>query len=235
MQEERISKLIAKSGLCSRRAAEQLILESRVKLDGQIIKELGTKTKNYHSIWVDNKPLKLQEEARLWIYYKPVGLITTHHDPENRKTVFSTLTKDMPRVISVGRLDLNSEGLLLLTNNGALASRLEHPSNGYLRRYRVRVFGDLNLNEFAKLKQGITVKGIDYRPITVEVDKIGGKNSWLVMDLYEGKTREIRNIMQHFGLKVNRLIRISYGPFQIAGLKPGEIKEIDVKLFIKGS
>lgn len=234
-QEERISKLIAKSGLCSRRAAEQLILQSRVKLDGQVIKELGTKTKHFNSILVDNKPLKHQEEARLWLYYKPIGLITTHDDPENRKTVFSMLPKDMPRVISIGRLDLNSEGLLLLTNNGALARRLEHPSNEYLRRYKVRVFGDLNIDKLTKLKNGITVKGINYKPITIEIDRIGGKNSWLIMDLYEGKTREIRNIMQYFDLRVNRLIRISYGPFQLSGLKPGEIKEANLKSLLQNS
>ncbi|MFV9875803.1 MAG: pseudouridine synthase [Rickettsiales endosymbiont of Dermacentor nuttalli] len=233
MQEERISKLIAKSGLCSRRAAEQLILQLRVKLNGHVVKELGTKTSNVRAILVDNKPLKFQEEARLWLYYKPIGLITTHNDPENRKTVFSMLPQTMPRVVSVGRLDLNSEGLLLLTNNGILARRLEHPSNGYLRRYRVRVFGDLNIDELINLKKGIRVSGIDYKPITVEVDRIGGKNSWLIMDLYEGKTREIRNIMQHLNLRVNRLIRISYGPFQIACLKPGEIKEIDCTSLMK--
>ena len=225
---QRIAKFIAASGLCSRRDAEKLIGEARVKISGKTIASPAINVTD-EIVEVDGKIISDISETQLYIYNKPVGLIVTNRDEKGRKTIFDDLNNsypDLPRLISVGRLDLNSEGLLLLTNNGELARELELPSNNYERVYRVRVFGELP--NFTPLLDGITIDGVRYGKVEVEVESDGkGKNSWLRVVLHEGKNREIRRIMNHFGLQVNRLIRISYGKYELGDLKPGEIREVE--------
>ena len=228
----RIAKVIAHSGLCSRRDAEQLIKTGRVTVNNEVIKECSTKTLEKDLILVDGEKLPKQEKPRLWKYYKPSGLITTHKDENRRPTVFNNMPSHLPRVISVGRLDLNSEGLLLLTNNGDLGRLLEHPSSGWIRRYRLRVHGRINKDMIKILKKGIKIKGIYYAPIIIDEIKENNdsSNSWLTAKIKEGKNRELRIIMQNFGLKVSRLIRTSYGPFQLGNLKNGNLEEISYKV-----
>ena len=228
----RIAKVIAHSGLCSRRDAEQLIKTGRVTVNNEIITECSTKTIEKDLILVDGEKLPKQEKPRLWKYYKPSGLITTHKDENRRPTVFNNMPSHLPRVISVGRLDLNSEGLLLLTNNGDLGRLLEHPSSGWIRRYRLRVHGRINKDMIKILKKGIKIKGIYYAPIIIDEIKENNdsSNSWLTAKIKEGKNRELRIIMQNFGLKVSRLIRTSYGPFQLGNLKNGNLEEISYKV-----
>ncbi len=223
---ERIAKAIAKSGLCSRRDAEKLVLEGRVKVNGKIIDSPALNVTD-EIIEVDGKPISAVEKARLFIYYKPVGLVTTHKDELGRDTVFEHLPKNMPRVVSVGRLDLNSEGLLLLTTSGEVARQFELPSSGFKRVYRVRVFGHVQITDLKKLKNGITIDDVDYAPILVEFEKLS-TNSWLKITLQEGKNREIRKVLKHFGLEVSRLIRIEYGEYKLGDLKPGEVKEVEL-------
>lgn len=227
---ERLAKYMARSGVCSRRGAEELIKQKRVTVNGEIIDSPAFNVDGSEKILLDGEALPQVEETRLWVYYKPVGLVTTHKDEKNRPTVFDNLPENLPRVISVGRLDLNSEGLLLLTNNGELSRKLELPSNGWARRYKVRVHGIVDEKKLADLKNGITVEGVQYGAIKVEVVTIKGTNAWLMVTLTEGKNREIRKVMKALGLEVNRLIRLSYGPFQLGGLKPGEAKEIPQKV-----
>ena len=228
----RIAKVIAHSGLRSRRDAEQLIKTGRVTVNNEVIKECSTKTVEKDLILVDGEKLPKQEKPRLWKYYKPSGLITTHKDENRRPTVFNNMPSHLPRVISVGRLDLNSEGLLLLTNNGDLGRLLEHPSSGWIRRYRLRVHGRINKDMIKILKKGIKIKGIYYAPIIIDEIKENNdsSNSWLTAKIKEGKNRELRIIMQNFGLKVSRLIRTSYGPFQLGNLKNGNLEEISYKV-----
>ena len=228
----RIAKVIAHSGLCSRRDAEQLIKTGRVTVNNEVIKECSTKTVEKDLILVDGEKLPKQEKPRLWKYYKPSGLITTHKDENRRPTVFNNMPSHLPRVISVGRLDLNSEGLLLLTNNGDLGRLLEHPSSGWIRRYRLRVHGRIDKDMIKILKKGIKIKGIYYAPIIIDEIKENNdsSNSWLTAKIKEGKNRELRIIMQNFGLKVSRLIRTSYGPFQLGNLKNGNLEEISYKV-----
>ncbi len=222
---ERIAKFIAASGVCSRREAERLITSLKVKVDGKVISSPALNVSSSNIIEVDGQVISKHEEKRLWLYYKPVGLVTTHKDPENRPTVFQQLT-DLPRVISVGRLDLNSEGLLLLTNSGEIANKMESPKNKFERVYLVRVYGDITgLNSIPKV---ITVDGINYHPKSIKLTKRGRTNSWFEVILTEGKNREIRRIFEHFGLQVNKLIRIKYGPYSLGDLKPGQY--IEVKL-----
>jgi 23S rRNA pseudouridine2605 synthase len=223
---ERIAKVIARSGLCSRREAERWIEDGRVAVDGRIISEPGTCVENPAQVRVNGKPLPKIEKARLWCYYKPSGLVTTHEDPEGRPTVFQYLPKDMPRVISVGRLDQLSEGLLLLTNDGELARKLEHPSSRLLRKYRVQVFGELHDRDLKIIQSGIKIDGFSYKPVDIEVLSVKGQRSWVQMTLQEGKNREIRNIMDYFGLRVLKLIREEYGPFFLGNLNPGEVFEV---------
>jgi 23S rRNA pseudouridine2605 synthase len=222
----RIAKAMARAGLCSRREAERWIAQGRVNVNGKVLStpafEVGPKDK----VLVDGKLLPTAEPPRLWRYYKPRGLVTTHSDPQGRPTVFQSLPEDMPRVISVGRLDFNSEGLLLLTNDGALARHMELPSTGWLRRYRVRAHGRVAQEQLDKLKDGIEIEGVRYGPIEATVDSVQGANAWLTFALREGKNREVRRILAHLGLEVNRLIRISYGPFQLLELKPGEAEPV---------
>ena len=225
-----MAKVIARAGVCSRREAEQLIAEGRVMVNGETLSIPGVKVTTDDDVRIDGERLPALDLPRLWLFNKPVGLVTTHKDEQGRPTVFDVLPPTFPRVISVGRLDLNSEGLLLLTNDGGLARELEHPSKGWTRRYRVRVFGTVRENMFAPLAEGVTVNGVKYDAIKVKLDKKPGTNTWLTVTLKEGKNREIRRVMEHVGLKVSRLIRTAYGPFQIGSLKSGAIKEVPRKV-----
>jgi 23S rRNA pseudouridine2605 synthase len=227
---ERIAKVIARSGLCSRREAERLIAEGRVALDGQVLGSPAVSVTNAAAVTVDGRPLPPPEPPRLWRYHKPRGLITTARDPQGRPTVFERLPPDLPRVNAVGRLDLNSEGLLLLTNDGEVKRRLELPETGWIRRYRVRVHGRVEPERLRALEAGVRVSGIDYGPIRAEVERRTGANAWLRVALKEGKNREVRRVMEHLGLTVNRLIRVAYGPFQLGRLEPGEVREVPRKV-----
>ena len=222
---ERIAKFIARSGVCSRRAAEELILQKRITVNGETISSPAFNVDGSEKILLDGEKLPTIEKTRLWLYYKPIGLITSHKDA-SRPTVFDNLPEGMPRVISVGRLDLNSEGLLLLTNNGELSRMLELPQNGWSRRYKVKVHGFVTQEKFDSLANG----GINYGPVKIVSDSTQGTNTWLTVTLTEGKNREIRRLMQHIGLDVARLIRLSYGPFQLGGLKKGEVREVPQKV-----
>lgn len=227
---ERIAKLLARAGLCSRREAERMIAEGRVSLDGRKLDTPAVAVRPGQVVRVDGKPLPEPEQRRLWCYHKPRGLVTTHRDPQGRPTVFAALPADLPRVISIGRLDLNSEGLLLLTNDGTLARRLELPSTAWVRRYRVRVHGGIDAASLEKLAEGITIEGIAYGPIGATVDREQRSNTWLTVALREGKNREIRRVMEHLGLGVTRLIRTAYGPFQLGNLAPGTLREVSGKV-----
>jgi 23S rRNA pseudouridine2605 synthase len=223
---ERIAKVIARSGLCSRRDAERLIAEGRVALGGAVVTTPATLVAAGDVVTVDGQPLPEKERVRLWRYHKPNGLVSTHRDEKGRPTVFDALPPDMPRVISVGRLDLTSEGLLLLTNDGGLARTLELPSTGWKRRYRARVYGKVTEAHLAKLLDGVTVDGIRYGPIEALLEREQGDNAWLTVSLREGKNREVRRVLEHLGLKVNRLIRVAYGPFQLGNLPRGAVEEV---------
>jgi 23S rRNA pseudouridine2605 synthase len=227
---ERIAKVMARAGLCSRRDAESWIEAGRVSVNGKKLTSAAVNVEASDIVLVDGKPLPDKEGARVWLYYKPKGLMTTARDPEGRPTVFERLPPEMPRVISIGRLDLNSEGLLLLTNDGELARRLELPSTAWVRRYRVRVNGRIDPKILDQVKTGITIEGVRYGPIEAAVDRQQGANAWITMGLTEGKNREIRRICQHFGWPVSRLIRIAYGPFQLGEMEPGQVTEVKGKL-----
>jgi 23S rRNA pseudouridine2605 synthase len=228
---ERIAKVIARAGICSRRDAEKLIAEGRVKLDGQIVSTPAIKVTKLNIIQVDEKPIAEAEPARLWRYHKPAGLVTTHKDEKGRPTVFASLPKSLGRVVSVGRLDFNSEGLLLLTNDGEIARRLEVPSSGWVRKYRARLFGKVNQADLDKLATGVTIAGVAYGPIVADIERTKGVYSWATVGLKEGKNREVKRVMESLGLKVARLIRISYGPFQLGHLAEGAVEEIPAKLW----
>lgn len=223
---ERIAKVMARAGLCSRRDAERWIQEGRVKVDGKVLTSPAFCVIPTMDIRIDGKVLPQREEARLWLYHKPRGLVTTHRDEKNRPTLFSALPKGMPRVISVGRLDMNSEGLLLLTNDGELARRLELPSSGWVRQYRVRVHGRVDPVKLKKLAEGVTIKGVSYGPVEAVLDLQKGDNAWLTVSLREGKNREIRRIFEWLGWPVNRLIRVKYGPFELGALPPSHLKAV---------
>ncbi|GGL60267.1 pseudouridine synthase [Wenxinia marina] len=223
---ERIAKVLSRRGVASRRDAERMIAEGRVAVNGKVIDSPALNVGPSDRIAVDGKPLAEAEQARLWLYHKPVGLVTTAKDEKGRRTVFDALPEGMPRVMSVGRLDLTSEGLLLLTNDGALKRRLELPSTGWLRRYRVRLHGAPEEAALERLRTGIEVEGVRYQPMQVVLDRTKGANAWLTVGLREGKNREIRRALAALGLTVNRLIRISYGPFQLGNLKEGDVEEV---------
>lgn len=232
---ERIAKAIARAGLCSRREAETLISQGRVDLDGTTVTSPAVKVTSEQRITVDGEPLPRREPPRLWRYHKPTGLLTAARDPEGRPTVFDRLPAGLPRVMPVGRLDLNSEGLLLLTNDGGLKRQLELPATGWRRRYRVRVFGTVAPKALQRLRDGIEVEGVRYGPIEAELDdkvgeRSGGANTWLTMTLREGKNREIRRVCEAIGLRVNRLLRLSFGPFQLGALKPDDVEEVPAKV-----
>jgi 23S rRNA pseudouridine2605 synthase len=222
----RIAKAMARAGLCSRREAERWIEQGRVNVNGRLLTTPAFEVSAKDKVLVDGKPLPAAEPPQMWRYYKPRGLVTTHADPQGRPTVFESLPEGLPRVISVGRLDFNSEGLLLLTNDGALARHLELPATGWLRRYRVRAHGRVAQADLDKLKDGIEIEGVCYGPIEASLDSVQGANAWITMALREGKNREVRRILAHLGVDVNRLIRISYGPFQLLDLKPGEAEPV---------
>ena len=227
---ERLAKFMARSGVCSRRRAEEYIRQKRVTVNGEIVDSPAFNVEGTEKILFDGEKLPEIETTRLWLYYKPVGLLTTHRDDQNRPTVFDSLPPFMPRVVSVGRLDLNSEGLLLLTNNGELSRKLELPENGWSRRYKVKVHGYVDLKKLSALEKGAVVDGVSYGPVKAEVETEKGTNAWLIVTLSEGKNREIRRLMKHVGLEVARLIRLSYGPFQLGGLKKGEVREVPQKV-----
>lgn len=223
---DRIAKVLARAGVASRREAERMIDARRVAVNGKVIDSPALNVTAKDRITVDGTPLAEPEPARLWLYHKPPGLVTSARDDKGRKTVFDDLPPEMPRVMSVGRLDLNSEGLLLLTNDGEIKRKLELPSTGWLRRYRVRINGRPKDEDFAPLRTGITVGADRFQPMQIALDRQQGANAWLTIGLREGKNREIRRAMEDIGFSVNRLIRISYGPFQLGKLAPGAVEEL---------
>ena len=223
---ERIAKVMARVGLCSRREAEKWIEAGRVQLNGKVLDTPAVTVTASDKVLVDDVPLPLRERTRLWLYHKPRGLVTTNRDPEGRPTVFDKLPDDLPRVLAVGRLDINTEGLLLLTNDGGLARVLELPSTGWLRRYRVRAFGKVTQADLDGLAEGIAIDGVLYGAIEATLDKEQGDNVWLTVGLREGKNREVKRVLEHLGLTVNRLIRLSFGPFQLQDLDEGAVREI---------
>ncbi len=223
---ERIAKLMARAGLCSRREAERWIAEGRVSIGGAVLTSPAINVAAGDEVQVDGKALPLPEAARLFRYHKPAGLMTTHRDDRGRPTVFERLPADLPRLVSVGRLDLASEGLLLLTNDGGLARTLELPARGWIRRYKVRVHGIPDPDRLGHLARGITIDRVAYGPIRALLERQQGSNAWLTVSLAEGKNREVRRVLEHLGLVVNRLIRLAYGPFQLGNLARGTLAEV---------
>ncbi|GKQ54448.1 pseudouridine synthase [Bradyrhizobium sp. Ce-3] len=227
---ERIAKVLARAGLASRRDAEEIVTQGRVTVNGRVINSPALDITDNDVVAVDGKPLPPRERTRLFMYHKPRGLMTTHADPEGRPTVFDNLPEGLPRLISIGRLDFNTEGLLLLTNDGGLARTLEHPDTGWLRRYRVRAHGEVTQGQLDQLKDGVEVDGVKYGPIDATLERDQSSNVWVVFAIREGKNREVRNVMAHLGLEVNRLIRISYGPFQLGELEEGKVEEVKTRV-----
>lgn len=227
---DRIAKVLARAGVASRREAERMVEEGRITVNGLRIDSPALNVTPRDKVLVDGQPLAPPEPARLWLYHKPTGLVTTERDEKGRETVFETLPPDMPRVMSVGRLDINSEGLLLLTNDGGLKRRLELPSTGWLRKYRVRVNGRPSDADLAPLRAGIVVEGEKFQPMVVAIDRQQGANAWLTVGIREGRNREVRRAMEHVNLVVNRLIRVSYGPFQLGPLAVGGVEEVKARV-----
>src|SRR5450830_1375788 len=226
---ERIAKVMARAGLASRRQAEAWIAAGRGSVNGALISSPALNVTPSDRIAVDGQPLRARERTRLFRYYKPRGLVTTNSDPEGRPTIFGALPKDLPRLVSIGRLDINTEGLLLLTNDGGLARVLELPATGWLRRYRVRANGRVTQEALDKLRGGITVEGVRYGPIEATLDREQGANAWLTFAIREGKNREVRKVLETLGLRVNRLIRVAFGPFQLGDLVEGAVKEVETQ------
>jgi 23S rRNA pseudouridine2605 synthase len=226
---ERIAKVIARAGLASRREAEAWIAAGRVAVNGKLVASPALNVGARDRIEVDGQPLPVRERTRLFLYHKQRGLLTTHADPGGRPTIFSVLPKELPRLISVGRLDINTEGLLLLTNDGGLARALELPATGWLRRYRVRAHGSVAQAQLDALRRGITIDGVRYGDIEATVDRSQGSNVWLTFAIREGKNREVKNVLGHLGLAVNRLIRVSFGPFRLGDLPEGAIEEVKTR------
>jgi 23S rRNA pseudouridine2605 synthase len=227
---QRIAKVIARAGLASRREAEAWIAAGRVAVNGTTIASPAIDVTGADRITIDGQPLPARERTRLFLYHKPRGLMTTHADPRGRPTIFQNLPRELPRLISVGRLDFNTEGLLLLTNDGALARLLELPATGWLRRYRVRAHGAITQQQLDGLRRGLTIDGIHYGPIDAGLDRQQGSNVWLTLGIREGKNREVRNVLGHLGLSVTRLIRVSFGPFQLGELDAGEVEEVRTRV-----
>src|SRR5580765_4930012 len=228
---ERIAKVIARAGVCSRRDAERLIEAGRVALNGKTVKSPALNVSLDALITIDGNAIPDASPAKLWRYHKPAGLVTSHRDPEGRPTVFSHLPPHLPRVVSVGRLDISSEGLLLLTNDGAIARKLELPSQGWVRRYRARLHGEVSQSKLDRLKAGATIEGVRYGPATAVLERTKGSNAWAMVSLTEGKNREVKKLMEHLGLKVARLIRVSFGPFHLGHLPEGDVEEIPAKVW----
>jgi 23S rRNA pseudouridine2605 synthase len=226
---ERIAKVIARAGVCSRREAEAMIGEGRIAVNGRTIASPALNVDETALVTIDGKPLPDTQSTRLWRYNKPAGLVTSHRDPQGRPTVFSQLPKHLPRVVSVGRLDINSEGLLLLTNDGELARRLELPAQGWTRRYRVRLFGKVTQPHLDRLAKGVTIDGVRYGPVRAELERAKGMYAWATIALTEGKNREVKRLMEFLGLRVARLIRISFGPFHLGHLETAQVQEVPVK------
>ena len=227
---ERIAKLIARAGLCSRREAEVLVAQGRVALDGRTVEQPGTVVQPGQRVTVDGEALPALEPPRLFRFHKPAGVLTAARDPEGRATIYDRLPANLPRLMPVGRLDLGSEGLLLLTNDGGLKRHLELPATGWLQRYRARVHCQVDERALAGLAKGVTVAGVAYGPIDAKLERRTGANAWLMVALREGRNREVRRVCEHLGLEVNRLIRIAYGPFQLGSLKEGGIEEVPGKV-----
>ncbi|WP_424360520.1 pseudouridine synthase [Methylocystis parvus] len=230
---ERIAKAMARAGVCSRRDAEDWIAEGRVAVNGKVLTTPAVNVTETDKITIDGEPMQARERTRLFLFHKPAGLVTTASDPEGRATVFAFLDErrpDLPRLVSVGRLDINTEGLLLLTNDGGLARTLELPATGWTRRYRVRVHGETDQAKLDELKKGVTVEDVDYAPIEARLERVQGANAWIAMSLTEGKNREVKRVMEHLGLDVTRLIRVSYGPFQLGDLAEGAVEEVKLKI-----
>ncbi|MEA2840340.1 MAG: rRNA synthase [Methylobacteriaceae bacterium] len=230
---ERIAKLMARAGLCSRREAETWIAAGRVAVNGQVLASPALNVTASDKVLVDGKPMEAPERTRLFLFNKPAGLVTTDRDPEGRRTVFAYVGErypDLPRLISVGRLDITTEGLLLLTNDGGLARVLELPATGWIRRYRVRANGETDEAVLGQLRRGVTVEGVKYAPAEVTLDRAQGANVWLTLGLREGKNREVKRLLEHIGLQVNRLIRLSFGPFQLGNLDDGEVEEVNTRV-----
>lgn len=230
---QRIAKAMARAGLCSRREAERWIADGRVSVNGRVLTTPAIEVAAGDKILVDGKPLPGIEPARLWRYHKPKGLVTTHSDPQGRPTVFEKMPPELPRVVSVGRLDFNTEGLLLLTNDGALARHLELPANAWVRRYRVRAKGRVTTADLEALKAGVEIEGVRYGPVEATVDSTQGANMWLTIAIREGKNREVRKILANLDLTVNRLIRISFGPFQLLDLAHGAVELVKRRTLVQ--
>ena len=227
---DRIAKVLARAGVASRRQAEKLIEEGRVTVNGKKITSPALNVTEKDKITVNGKPVGEPEPPRIWLYHKPLGLVTTERDEKDRPTVFAALPDDLPRVMSIGRLDINSEGLLLLTNDGGVKRRLELPATGWVRKYRVRVKGEPSEATLGPLRKGITTDGERFQPMVITLDRQQGSNAWMTVAIREGKNREIRRAMDYIGLPVNRLIRTSYGPFQLRDLKPGAVEEVKQRI-----
>ena len=229
----RIAKAMARAGLCSRREAERWIADGRVSVNGRLLKTPAFEVSGKDKVLIDGKPLPSAEPARLWRYHKPRGLVTTHADPEGRPTVFEKMPPELPRVVSIGRLDYNTEGLLLMTNDGALARHMELPATGWTRRYRVRAKGRVTPADLEGLKDGVEIDGVRYGPIEAATDSVQGANMWLTIAIREGKNREVRKILAHLGVEVNRLIRVSFGPFQLLDLAPGGVEQVKRRTLVE--
>jgi 23S rRNA pseudouridine2605 synthase len=223
---QRIAKLLARAGIASRRDIERMIEEGRIALDGKVLTTPATVIEDLAGVTVDGKPVKPPEAARLFLFYKPSGSLTAANDPKGRPTIYDRLPPGLPRLMPVGRLDYMTEGLLLLTNDGELKRQLELPKTGVVRRYRARAFGDVTQDQLEQLSEGVTIEGIRYGSIDANLERRTGRNCWIEMSLTEGKNREVRNVLAHLGLQVSRLIRISYGPFTVEGMQPGDIGEV---------
>ncbi len=226
---ERIAKFLARAGIASRREAERLIEQGIVTVNGETLTTPAFKVTPEMDIRIDGTRVGVKQPPRLWRYHKPSGLVTTHKDPQGRPTVFDAVAHRLPRVISIGRLDLTTEGLLLLTNDGGLARQLELPANAWTRRYRVRAFGKIRQSDLDTLKDGVAIDGVRYGPVRAAIDQVQGANVWITLSITEGKKREVRKLMEHLDLTVNRLIRTAYGPFQLGKLAAGEIEEVPGK------
>src|SRR5271163_4975387 len=227
---QRIAKAMARAGLCSRRDAEAWIEAGRVSVNGAILESPAFNVGPDDDVRVDGEPLRAPERTRLFFFHKPRGLVTTARDPEERRTIFDALPADLPRVVAIGRLDINTEGLLLLTNDGGLARVLELPATGWLRRYRVRAHGEVLQSQLDALREGVTIEGIHYAGIEARLEREQGSNVWIMMGLREGKNREVKRVLEYLGLAVNRLIRVSFGPFELGDLPEGEVMEVRARV-----